>query len=166
VTQEIPAAPDVAEAPKKPAKKSKTAAAPKPKAEPATPPRDIPLIETANDNRSHPDVTYITGGIGEDEQQMLEAVKPEYNLHIMSASMNGAFVGDAQVLITRGNGEQTEEMLNVVAGPLLYVKLPAGSYSLLASLGEQTKRQNFTIGVKRKTARVHLGWNVHASVSR
>jgi len=69
------------------------------------------------------------------------------------------------VVIRRKKGNETEELLNVVAGPLLYVRLPEGSYTLEASLGEQKKSHSFAIGKKNRTAHVHLGWNVAATMS-
>ena len=84
----------------------------------------------------------------------------------MSASTEGAFVGDAHVVITRKNGAGTEEMLNVVAGPLLNVKLPEGTYTLDAELGAQKKHQVFTVSKKGNPARIHLGWKVPAHLSK
>ena len=131
----------------------------------AAPAHDIPLIETRNPVESSPDVNYVTGGIGDDERSSIEASKGDYNVHVMSASANGAFVGDARVVISAKNGNEMKELLNVVAGPLLYIKLPVGNYVLDASLGEQKKHQAFTIGKPDATANVHLGWNVDATVS-
>lgn len=128
--------------------------------------RDIPLIETMNPASASADVTYITGGVGEDETQALQAVKADYNVYVMSASMNGAFTGDVRVVIFRLKGAEREEVLNVVAGPLLYVTLPAGNYVLDATLGSAKKSQKITISEKRKTAHVHLGWNVEATVTK
>ncbi|MFZ4540877.1 MAG: hypothetical protein ACOYNL_03565 [Rickettsiales bacterium] len=128
-------------------------------------PQDIPLIETKNEAHSSPEVTYVTGGIGDDEQAAIQAAKPDYNLYVMSASKAGAFVGDARVVITRKNGKDVEEMLNVVAGPLLYVKLVDGSYALDATLGEMKKHQDFTINSKHKAANVHLSWDIPATMS-
>ena len=122
---------------------------------------DIPLIATQNPVESSPDVNYVTGGIGDDERSSIEASKADYNLHVMSASVNGAFVGDARVVISSGG----KELLNVVSGPLLYAKLPAGKYTLVATHGTQTKQQDFTIGGKTSSANVHLGWKVDATVT-
>ncbi len=128
--------------------------------------QEIPLIETHNDSIIGPDVTYVTGGIGQDEKEAIEAAKGDYNLYIMSASTEGAFVGDAHVTITHKAGAETETVLSVVAGPLLYVKLPAGTYMLEAKLGEQTKKQTLNIGKKPSTANVHLGWKVPTHTSK
>lgn len=156
---EQPKAVEAAPAPKK-AEAKKPAAIAKDK-EPEA--RDIPMIETSNESFSHVDVTFVTGGIGDDELQAIEASKADYNLHVMSASSTGAFVGDSRVVITRKLGNETEEMLSVVAGPVLYVRLPAGSYTLEAKLGDQSKKQNFSVSKKGAAARVHLGWKVAAT---
>lgn len=145
----------------KPVKK----AAPKQVVQKEPEPQEIPSIETENEVSKSDDVTYVTGGIGEDEKAAIEAAKGDYNLQVMSASQNGAFVGDAKVVISQKNGKETVEMLNVVAGPLLYVRLPAGSYVLDASLGAQKKHQAFTVSRKGTPARIHLGWKVDAKVS-
>ncbi len=128
--------------------------------------REIPLIETHNATVVGPDVTYVTGGIGQDEKDAIEASKADYNLYVMSASVDGAFVGDAHVDITQKNGNAVTTVLSVVAGPLLYVKLPAGTYTLSASLGDQGKTQTFTIGKKATTENIHLGWKVPATVTK
>lgn len=122
------------------------------------PPRDIPMIEMSHESHSHPEVTFVTGGIGDDERQAIEAAKADYNLYVMSASTTGAFVGDSRVIIMRKADGKDEEMLSVTAGPVLYVRLPAGSYTLYAKLGEETKKQNFTIHQKGAATRVGLQW--------
>lgn len=149
--------------PKKNPPKDVKPAKPVAKAEPVA--EEIPTIETDNEVSKSDDVNYVTGGIGEDEKQAIEAAKGDYNLHVMSASLNGAFVGDARVIIRQKDGKVLHDMLNVVAGPLLYVKLPPGSYVLEASLGAQTKRQNFSVSKKGAPARIHLGWKVDATLS-
>jgi hypothetical protein len=160
----VPAAKDPNDADFKPeTSKEKPAAKPAKAAAKEPEPRDIPLIERSDNAVSHPDVTYVTGGIGEGEKSAIEASKADYNLHVMSASASGAFVGDAQVLITRKKGKEQETMLSVITGPLLYVRLPAGTYLLEARLGEQAKRQSFTVAAKGKSANIHLSWKVAAT---
>jgi hypothetical protein len=62
------------------------------------------------------------------------------------------------VVITRKNGDDVEEVLNVDSGPLLYVRLPAGSYSLVAQLGEQKKEQKLVIAAPGKPTTLNLRW--------
>jgi hypothetical protein len=150
--------------PEKPTKKATAAVQPKKPVVAEKPtPREIPLIETINPTRVGPEVNYVTGGIGEDEAREMEVVRGDYNLQVMSASNSGAFVGDANVIIMRG---ATEEMLNVISGPLLYVNLPAGTYTMMAHLGEQKKKQVFKVTNKAKPTRIHLGWKEAAKPSK
>lgn len=121
-----------------------------------TPPRDIPMIEPIGESKSHEDVTFVTGGVGAEERAFIEATKGDYNLHITNASETSAFVDDARVSIYRANAD--EQMLDVTAGPLLYVRLPAGNYTLLAVKGTQTIRQNFKAPKKGAPAKLVLTW--------
>lgn len=139
--------------PEKPLAKPVTAVVKQPIA-----PREIPLIETQNDQMVNPEVRYVTGGVGEDEARDIIASKADYNLHIMSANEMGSFVGDARVVIGRKQGEAVEVVLDVVAGPLLYVSLPPGSYTFSATLGSQTKREAFVVKDKGAVRNIHLGW--------
>lgn len=126
------------------------------------PPREIPLIETQNEGTSEEDVTFVTGGVGEDEKEAIEAAKGDYNLHVINSSVDGAYVGDVRVVIHTAGKGNVHEKLNIVAGPLLYVRLPAGSYVLKATLGAQVKQQNFTVTKRGKSVYLPLGWKAAA----
>ena len=137
----------------------KTIGKPRPKAKPRTKPaKEIPLIDTEHEGRSSDDVTYVTGGVGKDERAAIEATKSDYNLYVLSARAHGEFVGDTRSTITRTLADETEEMLNVESGPLLYVRLPQGNYTLMAQLGEQSKTQKFTVSAKGKPSIIRLSW--------
>ncbi len=149
---EVDEAPVVAATPSKKKKGSKSAKAEKPE------PREIPLIETKNDAHSHEEVTYVTGGVGEDERASIEESKADYNLHVTNASKDGAFEGDTRVIITQQGAAEGDEMLDVVAGPLLYVRLPTGKYTATASRGERVITKNFEVKRKGKPVEVRLSW--------
>ncbi len=121
--------------------------------------REIPLIEDARgEAQSHADVSFVTGGIGEDERALIEAARADYNLYVTSSTIGGDFVDTAQVTITRQLGRTAETMLTVDMGPLLYVRLPAGNYLLTASRDGQHKQQRFAVRKKGAPARISLGW--------
>lgn len=71
------------------------------------------------------DINYVTGGIGDEERAALHAVESQYNLRVMSASNDGAFVGDTHLVIRNHRGDT---LLDAVAGPLFFAKLPYGTY--------------------------------------
>lgn len=135
---------------------------PDPNAYYRAPAREIPMIDTSRQYNQGDEVNFVTGGIGDDERQAIEAAKASYNVHVTNASTNGAFVEDTQVVIRKKDGT---EVLSVEAGPLLYVQLPAGSYTLEATHGDETRKKNIVIGKKTRSANVHLGWKVPALVS-
>ena len=123
--------------------------------------REIPSIDTTRSVSDASNVNFVTGGIGDDERQAIEATAASYNVHITSSSTNGAFVEDTQVIIRNKAGD---EVLNANAGPLLYVQLPAGTYSIEATHGDQTQKKRLIVG-KKTSAKVHLGWKVPATVT-
>jgi hypothetical protein len=123
-------------------------------------PKEIPLIDTEYEGRSSDDVTYVTGGVGKDERDAIEAGKADYNLYVTSAAASGEFVGDTRVIITRKTADEVEEVVNVESGPLLYVRLPAGSYMLVAELGEQKKEQKLVVNAQGKAQTVRLTWKL------
>ncbi|GEM_PF-4747004 len=84
-------------------------------------------------------ITYITGGIGDDERKALETVKKDYNLQITNSGANGEFVGKSHLTIQNANGL---EVLSVDAGPMFYAQVPAGTYTI--SNGTSKKQVNLT----------------------
>jgi hypothetical protein len=100
------------------------------------------------------DITYVTGGIGDEERAALHDTAKDYNLRVMSASHDGAFMGDTHIMLYNHKGDV---LLDANAGPLFFAKMPAGSYRLEATHDGVVKKQAFTIK-GNKPALVHLGW--------
>lgn len=98
-------------------------------------------------------ITYITGGIGQDETTALRAVQRDYNLHVLSSSISGHFVGDAPLTISDSKGNP---LLTTDAGPIFYAKLPAGTYIVEANRNGEIKKQRVTVG--KSSARVNFAW--------
>ena len=99
-------------------------------------------------------VRYITGGIGEEERDALNAVKNDYNLHITSTNSNGEFNGDTMVTVLDGKGQT---LLNVNAGPLFYANLPAGTYIVKATTDGKTEERKVAVGAT-KASSVYFRW--------
>ena len=109
---------------------------------------EIPLIETETPAKLDVDVKYVTGGVGEDERAELEAAKADYNVHILNARKSGEYVEDTQTVISRKNGKDYAPLLDVNAGPLLYVELAPGSYIAESTRYGETKKKAFVIKAK------------------
>lgn len=99
-------------------------------------------------------ITYVTGGIGDEEREAIQAVKKDYNLSVISAAKSGAYTGDTQVVIRDHSGQ---ELLNTQAGPLFYAQLPPGAYTVQAQSEGKTREQHITVA-QNKPAHIQFSW--------
>lgn len=89
-------------------------------------------------------IAYLSGGIGEDEAKAIQQATG-YNLHMtFSVGAEGKYVPDVDVVIQKGEG-QTVLILNQ-AGPLVYVQLPPGKYTVIATRGGEERRNTTDVG--------------------
>jgi hypothetical protein len=73
-------------------------------------------------------ISYITGGIGDEELAQIKASEHQYNVHLLMNAPGGAFIGDVGVRITDATGV---ELLSIEgAGPYFYARLAPGTYTL------------------------------------
>ena len=100
-------------------------------------------------------ITYVTGGIGDDEKAALDAAKGNYNLHIINANPDGAYVSNVHLSIADKTGT---EVFSSDAGPIFYAKIPNGRYSVTATHNDQTKKQNLTISSQTKASHINFVW--------
>lgn len=81
---------------------------------------------------------FVSGGIGVDEIAELQQERPRYALAILTAARgSGAFLADIHIRITDAHDGVVLE--TVMDGPWLFVDLPAGRYSIRASLGDRVQ---------------------------
>lgn len=90
--------------------------------------QDVPIIGQ--------DIAYASGGIGTNERDEMQAMMADYGLKLeFAVEGSGAYLSDISVSVQRG----AETVFQVVdVGPWLLVKLPAGSYRVIAVSGDQT----------------------------
>jgi hypothetical protein len=98
-------------------------------------------------------VSYVAGGVGQDESDAIKAAMPHYALNLTFAVHRGAkdeYGADAQVEIHNAAG--TTVLSTPVAGPYLLVNLPAGRYSVQATASghAQSKSVDIVAGQSRK----------------
>lgn len=103
----------------------------------------------------HGKVTYISGGIGQSEQQAIEDAARNYNLRITNANKQGDFTTGTKLVIAAKNGH---DLLRVAStGPLFYAKLPPGDYIIRAANDGQRRTREVKIGATG-AADIHLIW--------
>jgi transposase InsO family protein len=101
------------------------------------------------------DVTYVTGGVGEGARAALETTAKDYNLRITNADKKSEMTGMDSLVIKDGKGTAILTLQN--GDPILYAKLPAGTYTVEAKNGSESKIEKVTIGAE-KASDIHFIW--------
>ena len=89
-------------------------------------------------------ITYLSGGIGEDESKAIQQTTG-YNLHMtFSVGTGNEYTSDVNVVIQKAPGQTVLTLDD--AGPLVYVKLPAGKYTVIATHHGETRHDVADVG--------------------
>lgn len=97
------------------------------------------------------DVTFVSGGIGEDERNALKTIKGDYNLNLLFAAKgSGEFAADINVRIADAKGNTLVE--TATDGPYLFARLKPGNYIVTAEKDGKVMRQKAKIGNKQSTS--------------
>lgn len=75
--------------------------------------------------------SYLSGGVGDEEQKRLEEEARNYNLKITFAGASGAYGGGSRVEIRDQSGATVIDAES--RGPLFYAQLEPGSYTVTAT---------------------------------
>lgn len=94
------------------------------------------------------DVSYVSGGAGDEEQKQLAAMSDRFNLKVTMALSNGDYVSGVNVAIQDTQGKM---VLNAVAdGPILLASLKPGTYTVAATLNGKKLEKPAQIGASRQ----------------
>ena len=89
-------------------------------------------------------ITYLSGGIGEDESKAIQQATG-YNLHMtFSIGAENKYVPDVDVVIQKEPGQTVLTLSQ--AGPLVYVQLPPGKYTVVATRNGEAKHDTADVG--------------------
>ncbi|WP_030141492.1 hypothetical protein [Pseudomonas fluorescens] len=89
-------------------------------------------------------ITYLSGGIGEDEARAIGQAQG-YNLHMTFAiGPENKYVPDVDVTVQSASGQTLLTLSD--AGPLVYVQLPPGKYSVVATRNGEERRDTAEVG--------------------
>ena len=89
-------------------------------------------LEVQNNNG----ISYITGGIGDEEEAELKAKGPDFNVHVLLTSTGGDYISEVMVRVLDGKDQSKQVMESDSTGPYFFVSLPAGNYVIEATAKE------------------------------
>lgn len=99
---------------------------------------------------------FITGGFGNEEQNAIKQHAAQFNLHLTFAqSADRAYIAGVETLILDAQGK--EIFKDTHTGPLLYLKLTAGTYTAKFNYKGETKIKSITIA-SDKTQALTVTW--------
>ncbi len=104
---------------------------------------------------------YITGGIGDEETDLLKQSQNQFNLHLLFSIGDGEAATNVDVRIFDSNNQLIFRLLGAL--PRLNIRLPADSYGIVATLDGEKQSSRFTLEENR-TKRVILNWKDADSV--
>jgi len=98
--------------------------------------------ETGNGTR------YLSGGVSEEERQVMRELARSFPLRITSAEPPGHLVPGIDVAITDSRGRPVMELAD--AGPVVYVMLPNGKYKVSLRNGGQIETRQVSVAVGKQ----------------
>ena len=99
-------------------------------------------------------ITYINGGVGQEEQAAMQALRADYNLQLTFATkQSGAYRSDVQLDIMDTKGNTLVSAANT--GPMFFARLPAGTYRVSAAAEGKTFKRTVKIGTAPKEIVLH-----------
>ena len=96
--------------------------------------------------------SYVSGGIGEDEAEAMRQASANYPLTLELATAAGgprdAYISDARVDIRDGSGNPV--ISTTTQGPIMLVRLPAGTYTVDVGWHGTEKHKTVEVGGQRR----------------
>lgn len=97
------------------------------------------------------DISFVTGGVGEDEQKALRAIQGQYNLHLtLAVKGSGEYVSGVKVKIEDAKGHTLLD--TTTDGPNLFVQLKPGHYKVTADRDGHMIAEGVAVPTKHGTA--------------
>ena len=89
-------------------------------------------------------ITFVSGGAGEEDRAALQQVESQYNLRLMFAARSGDFLANVAVTLADARGGT---VLDTIAnGPIFYARVPPGRYRLTVTNQGQSQSRDISVG--------------------
>jgi len=78
------------------------------------------------------EVSWMSGGVGDEAMSEMHKLSAAYNVHLLLTGAHGNYLAGVPFTVGSRNGKLAAS--GVTEGPLLYLKLPAGSYQVAVQI--------------------------------
>jgi hypothetical protein len=89
-------------------------------------------------------ITFVSGGAGDEDRDALRQVENQYNLRLLFAARNGDYLANVAVTLSDARGGAVLD--TIAEGPIFYARVPPGRYRLTVSEQGQSQSRNISIG--------------------
>ena len=89
------------------------------------------------------DVPHVSGGIGYEGREEMQAAEKDHNLKVVAAEKNGDYLAEVKVVVESAKKERMLE--TTMEGPILLAKLPPGTYTVRATFDGDTQTRTVTV---------------------
>ena len=89
-------------------------------------------------------VTFVSGGAGDEDRDALRQVENQYNLRLLFAARNGDYLANVAVTLSDARGGAVLD--TIAEGPIFYARVPPGRYRLTVSEQGQSQSRDISIG--------------------
>jgi hypothetical protein len=103
-------------------------------------------------------ITYLSGGVGETESEMMKGVAKDYPLEVVFVQReNGQEVFLSDILIQIEDSHKNVVVETTAEGPYFFANLPSGKYLVTAEHNGEAKHHRVNVNVK-KHQRIVFWW--------
>lgn len=111
--------------------------------------------EPGNIERKSPEgIEYLSGGVGTDEQELINQRAKGYNLKLVFTLNEGNYLADVGVTVKDPKGRTVIE--DISQGPFFLAKLPPGQYTVTANYEGKPVTRKLQVGKGQRTE--YLRW--------
>lgn len=89
-------------------------------------------------------ITFVSGGAGDEDRDALKQVENQYNLRLLFAARNGEYLANVAVTLNDARGNAVLD--TIAEGPIFYARVPPGRYRLTVSNQGQSQSRDISIG--------------------
>lgn len=100
-------------------------------------------------------VSYVSGGVGADSMDQLNAIAGNFNVKLVFALQSGNYVSDVKVAIADARGKTLVD--TTTEGPWFLARLPVGNYQIVATFAGNTIKRQIAVGTA-KLQTIDLRW--------